>query len=111
MLPPYAPRLIFYLKAQLKFHLFNSFNKDLHRPCDKVSLGSPANKGDKKTSYFSMYKGPGGRKRAGTLEELEAVWCGEATQCACPQSGEAVGFDGLRAADNMVWCDHSDTTP
>lgn len=32
MLPPNAPSLVFYLKAQLKFYLFNSFNKHLHRP-------------------------------------------------------------------------------
>lgn len=58
-----------------------------------------------------MYKGPGGRKGPGTLEELEALSCGEATQCACPQSRGAVDFDRLGAADNMVWCDHSVTTP
>lgn len=110
---PYQPPGTKLLRAQLKSHLFNSFDKHLHRPWDKVPLGSPVYLGRQKKnkSYFSVGKGPGGRKGHGALEKLQEMWCGEPTQYVCPDSRGTGGFDGLGATDNMVWSDHLATMP
>lgn len=53
---PYQPPGTKLLRAQLKSHLFNSFDKHLHRPWDKVPLGSPVYLGrQKKTRVTSVW--------------------------------------------------------
>lgn len=109
---PYQPPGTKLLRAQLKSHLFNSFDKHLHRPWGKVPLGSPVYLGRQKNQeLLQCGQGPGGRKGHGALEKLQEMWRGEPTQYVCPDSRGTGGFDGLGATDNMVWSDHLATMP